>query len=174
MASRGAQEPVATSSCPQVMGHSSCRSTPLDNVEANAPHPVDNITEPVRVKLYVRQQWTTDKVALGQARPAGDGVINDRPIPSGYAHISIDSIVDKKYNKVHIDYLVHEDRKRLVQNKGTHVSWHKYFIKLDDQLSSDDDDEEEDESPPRDHEPIYHSPSPMPQRRTSPSPSPPP
>jgi hypothetical protein len=104
------------------MGRSSCGLTPLDNVEVNAPHPVDNITEPMRFKLYVRQQWTTDKVALGQAWPTRDGVINGRPIPSGYARVSIDSIVDKKYNKVHIDYPVHEDKKCLVQNKGAHVA----------------------------------------------------
>jgi hypothetical protein len=64
MASRSvdaAQEPVPTSS---VLACSSCGLTPVDNVEANAPHPVDNLTEPVSVKLYVHQQWTTDKVAL--------------------------------------------------------------------------------------------------------------
>jgi hypothetical protein len=56
-----AQEPVPTSS---VLARSSCGSTPLDNVEANAPYPVDNITKPVSVRLYVCQQWTTNKVAL--------------------------------------------------------------------------------------------------------------
>jgi hypothetical protein len=170
MASRSvdaAQEPVATSS---VLARSSYGSIPVDNVEANVPHPVDNLTEPVSAKLYVRQQWTTDKVALGQAWPTGEGVINGRPIPLGYARVSIDSIVYKKYNKIHIDYPVHEDRKCLVENKGAHVAWRKHFIKLDDQLSSDDDDEADDESPPRDHEPSYHSPTP--QRRTSPSLSP--
>jgi translation elongation factor EF-Tu-like GTPase len=60
MASRSvdaAQEPVSTSS---VLAGSSCGSTPIDK-----PHLVDNLTEPVSVRLYVRQQWTTDKVALG-------------------------------------------------------------------------------------------------------------
>jgi hypothetical protein len=46
-----AQEPISTSS---VLARSSCGSTPLDNVEANAPYPVDNITELVSVRLYVR------------------------------------------------------------------------------------------------------------------------
>ena len=45
------------------------------------PHPVDDITEPVNVRLYIRQEWTKDKVALGQARPVGDGTINGRLIP---------------------------------------------------------------------------------------------
>jgi hypothetical protein len=170
MASRSmdaAQEPVLTSS---VLARSSCGSTPVDNVEANAPHPVDNLTEPISVRLYVHQQWTTDKMVLSQAWSVGDGVTNGYPIPLGYAHVSIDSIVHKKYNKIHIDYPAHEDRKHLVENKGAHVAWRKRFIKLDDQLSSDDDDEADDESPPRDHEPSYHSPTP--QCRTSPSPSP--
>jgi hypothetical protein len=64
-----------------------------------------------------------------------------------YTRVSIDSILQKKYNKIHIDYPKNEDRKCLVQNKGAHVAWRKCFIKLDDQLSSDDD-EVEDESPP--------------------------
>jgi hypothetical protein len=71
----------------------------------NAPHPVDNITEPVNVRLYIRQQWTIDKVALGQAWPVGDRVINGHPVPPGYVRVSIDTILDKKYNKMHIDYL---------------------------------------------------------------------
>jgi len=75
---------------------------------------VDIITEPVNVRLYICQQWKTDKVAVGQARPAGDGTINGRPIPLGYARVSIDNILDKKYNKMHIDYPAQEDRQRLV------------------------------------------------------------
>jgi len=61
------QEPLLTSFSPQFSGSSSCGSTPLDDEEANAPYPVDSITEPINVRLYIRQQWTTDKVAVGQA-----------------------------------------------------------------------------------------------------------
>jgi hypothetical protein len=61
-----AQEPILTSS---VLARSSYGSTSLDNVEANAPCPVDNITKPVSVRLYIHQQWSTNKVALGQAWP---------------------------------------------------------------------------------------------------------
>jgi hypothetical protein len=114
MASMGSgvvpQEPVPTSFSPRFRGRSSCGSTPLDDEEANAPHPVDSITELVNVRLYIRQQWTTNKVAVNQAWPMGDGTINGCPIPSGYAHVSIDNILDKKYNKMHIDYPTHEDR----------------------------------------------------------------
>ena len=39
----------------------------LDEEDANVPHPVDGITEPINVKLYIYQEWTKDKVALGQA-----------------------------------------------------------------------------------------------------------
>ena len=58
------QEPLPTSFSPQFMGHSSCGSTPLNDEEVNAPHPVDSITEPINVRLYICQQWTTKKVAV--------------------------------------------------------------------------------------------------------------
>jgi hypothetical protein len=89
-------------------------------------------------------------VVVGQAWPAGDETINGRLIPPVYAHVSIDSIIDKKYNKMHIDYPAQEDRQRLFQNKGTHVAWRKRFIKLDHQLSSDNEDDCE-SSPHRDN-----------------------
>ena len=75
------QNPTPTAFSPQFRGRSSCRSTPLDEEDANVPHPVDGITEPVNVKLYICQEWTKDKVALGQAWPTGDRTINGRPIP---------------------------------------------------------------------------------------------
>ena len=63
--------------------------------EVNVPHPVDGITEPVNVKLYIHQEWTKDKVALGQAWPVRDGTINGRPIPLGYAHVTIDRSITR-------------------------------------------------------------------------------
>ena len=59
------QNPTPTAFSPQFRGHSSCGSTLLNEEEANVPHLVDDITEPVNVKLYIRQKWTKDKVALG-------------------------------------------------------------------------------------------------------------
>ena len=59
------QNPTPTAFGPQFRGRSSCGSTPLDEEDVNVPHPVDGITEPVNVKLYIRQEWTKDKVALG-------------------------------------------------------------------------------------------------------------
>ena len=63
------QNPTPTAFSPQFRGRSSCGSTPLDEEEANVPHSVDDITEPVNVRLYIHQEWTKDKVALGQAKP---------------------------------------------------------------------------------------------------------
>jgi hypothetical protein len=60
-------DPIPTSFSPHFRGRSSGGSTPLDGEEANAPHPVDNITESINVRLYIRQQWTTDNVAYGQS-----------------------------------------------------------------------------------------------------------
>ena len=61
------QNPTPTTFSPQFRGRISCRSTPLDEEDANVPHPVDGITELVNVKLYIRQEWTKDKVAPGHA-----------------------------------------------------------------------------------------------------------
>ena len=49
----------------------------------------------------------------------GDGTINSRLIPQGYARITIDRILDKKYNKIHIEYPAAEDRPKLGHNKGS-------------------------------------------------------
>ena len=86
------------------------------------PHSVDGITKPVNVKLYIHQEWTKDKVALSQTWPTGDGIINGRPIPLGYARITIDRILDKKFNKIPIEYPIVEDRPKLGQNKGSQVA----------------------------------------------------
>jgi hypothetical protein len=77
------------------------------------PHLVDNITEPVNVRLYIHQQWTTDKVVVSQVWPVGDGTVNGHPIPPGYSNVTIDNILDKEYNKIHIDYPAQEDRSKL-------------------------------------------------------------
>ena len=61
------EEIVPTRFSRQFRGRSSCGSTPLDEEDVNVPQPVVGITEPVNVKLYIRQEWTKDKVALGQA-----------------------------------------------------------------------------------------------------------
>ena len=47
------QNPTPTAFSPHFRGRSSCGSTPLDE-EANVPHPVDDIIEPVNVRLYIR------------------------------------------------------------------------------------------------------------------------
>ena len=71
MASMGSgvvpQEPIPTSFSPQFRDRNSCGSTPLDNEEANTPDLVDSITELVNVRLYIHQQWITDKVVVSQA-----------------------------------------------------------------------------------------------------------
>ena len=51
-----------------------------------------------------------------------DGTINGRLILQGYARITIDRILDKKYNKIPIEYPVAEDMLKLGQNKGSQVA----------------------------------------------------
>jgi hypothetical protein len=102
---------------------------------------MDGITEPVNVRWYIRQQWTKDKVVIGRTWPMGDRTINGCPIPQGYARITIDKILDKKYNKIRTEYPIVEDRPKLGHNKGPQVAWRKRFNKLDHKLSSDDEDD---------------------------------
>ena len=47
------QNPTPTAFSPQLRGHNSYESTPLDEEDANVPHLVDGITEPINVKLYI-------------------------------------------------------------------------------------------------------------------------
>ena len=61
------QNPTPTAFSPQLRGHNSCGLTPLEEEDVNVPHSMDGITEPINVRLYIRQEWTKDKVALGQA-----------------------------------------------------------------------------------------------------------
>ena len=90
------------------------------------------------------------------------------PTLQGYARVTIDRILDKKYNKIDIEYPIAEDRPKLGHNKGSQVAWRKRFIKLDHQLSSDDEDDCESSptcddhslSPNRDHSPPHPLPSP--------------
>ena len=53
------QTPTPSAFSPQFRGRSSCGSTLLDEEEANVPHPVDDITEPVNVRLYIYQECTS-------------------------------------------------------------------------------------------------------------------
>ena len=59
------QNPTPSAFSPQFRGRRSYGSTPLDEEETNVPHPVDDITEPINVRLYISQEWTKDKVVLG-------------------------------------------------------------------------------------------------------------
>ena len=153
-----------------VLKGSSCGSAPVDEMEANTVHPVDQITGPTPCKLYVPQQWVDVKVALGQAWPVEEGMqLHGCQIPAGYAKVSIDTILKKRYHKILLDYPPEEDRPTLGENRSGFVPWRKRYIKFDDQGSSSDDDSHT--SPPQ--QPQAPSPS---RRDPSParSPTPPP
>ena len=85
---------------------------------------MDDITKLVNVRLYIHQEWTKDKVALGQAWPVGDRTINGRPIPLGYARVTIDRILDNKYNKIPIEYPVAEDMPKQGLSSGMAQALH--------------------------------------------------
>jgi hypothetical protein len=61
-------------------------------------------------------------VVVGEAWLATEGMMHGHPIPPGYAKVSIDRILDKKYNKIHIYYSTKEDIPHLDHNRGTIVA----------------------------------------------------
>jgi hypothetical protein len=123
-------------------GCSSYGSTLVDEEEANVVHLVDEITEPRAVKQYVPQQLFSLKVAIGQAWPAKEGMqLHYHPMPRGYAMVSIDRILEIKFNKTHLDHPQEEDRIKLGDNRDVFVAWRKCYKKFDKSSSDDDDGE---------------------------------
>ncbi|KAG2629994.1 hypothetical protein PVAP13_3KG472402 [Panicum virgatum] len=136
---------------PQGLVRSSCGSTALPEEDIGVTFPVDKITQPTTCKLYIHQKFFDMKVAVGQAWPTGEGVmLHNRPLPEGYAKVTVDSLVKRKYKNVELD------------------------IPGDDKSESSDDDPRE--SPERDLPPSpksnRESSPPSPQRELTP-PSPP-
>ncbi|KAG2562468.1 hypothetical protein PVAP13_8KG074601 [Panicum virgatum] len=89
---------------PQGLVRSSCGSTALPEEDVGVTFPVDKITQPTTCKLYIHQKFFDMKVAVGQAWPTGKGVmLHNRPLPEGYAKVTVDSLVKRKYKNVELD-----------------------------------------------------------------------
>src|SRR5579883_1507425 len=79
-------------------------------------------------------------------------------IPQGYAKVTIDNILKKKYNKILLDHPPEKDKPTLGDNRGGFVAWRKRYIKFHDQEPSSDDDETPSSSPPRPRSPCTRGP----------------
>lgn len=100
-------------------------------------------------------------------------MLHNRPLPEGYAKVTVDSLVKRKYKNVELD-IPGDDSRLLGDNIGGFVAWRKRYIIFESESESSDDDPRE--SPERD---LPHSPKsnresspPSPQRELTP-PSPP-
>jgi hypothetical protein len=110
-----------------------------------------------------------NKVATGQAWPGNDVIMHGCPLPLGYAKVTIDTIVKRRYCcTVELDIPGQDGKKLLGKNMGCIVAWRKRYISFDPESYSDDDDADgiEDLYPPS----SAPDPSPLPQRDTSPLP----
>ncbi|KAG2534049.1 hypothetical protein PVAP13_9NG227722, partial [Panicum virgatum] len=126
------------------------------------------------VREEIHQKFFDMKVAVGQAWPTGEGVmLHNRPLPEGYAKVTVDSLVKRKYKNVELD-IPGDDSRLLGDNIGGFVAWRKRYIIFESESESSDDDPRE--SPERDLPPSpksnRESSPPSPQRELTP-PSPP-
>jgi hypothetical protein len=55
---------------------------------------------------------------------------SNRPLPEGYAKVTIDTLVESKYGVVELDFPV-DDNKLLRVNIGCFVVWQKRYIKFE-------------------------------------------
>ena len=93
---------------------------------------MDNITKSKVCKLVVPTMNITITVAMGQVDQCVEGaLLNDLPIPRGYAKVQVDS-VRKPYRKLDMDYPGETGSKRLGSNVGGFVLWHKRYILFED------------------------------------------
>ncbi|OEL26066.1 hypothetical protein BAE44_0012917 [Dichanthelium oligosanthes] len=67
-----------------------------------------------------------------QAWPIKEGMqLHGHAIPRGYAKVSIDKILKKKYNKILLDHPPEKDKQTLGDNKNGFVPWHKCYTNIE-------------------------------------------
>jgi hypothetical protein len=77
--------------------------------------------------LYVESHGCIKtKVASGQAYL--EDMINGRPLPVGYAAVSLDTLAKDKYAIVQLEMPMDDDRSMLAANMGSVVPWRKRNI----------------------------------------------
>jgi hypothetical protein len=125
-----------------------------------ATYPVDEIKEPTPCSLHVPAVGTMFKVATGMAWPCTKGqVLHNRPLPKGYARVSVDNVVRGSRN-MKLDIPGEDGKATLRESLSSFIAWRKAYIKF-----KDDDDEVD--SP---HRPDPPSPLSSPKRHPSPPP----
>ena len=81
---------------------SSCGSTQLPQVDADSTFDMDHINEPTYCMLYMESQGCMaifrHKVAAGRVHPGN--MVNGRPLPPGYAAVTLDTLAKEMYGTI--------------------------------------------------------------------------
>src|SRR3954468_8773569 len=159
---------------PPSQRRSSVASTELELVvaqpELTAPtsYPVVAITDIQDCQLLAKFGQLTPKAAIGTVRPPRpEGTFHCRPIPQGYAIVTVDEI-HEGYEELELDYPTGEGENRLSQAVKTPCLWRKELIRLTNWTARDH--QVPHSSPP----PSSSAPAPPPAPSRAPAPSPPP
>ena len=121
----------------------SCGSTVLPEEDVGVTFPMDKITQQTTCKLYIHHKFFDMKVVIGQAWPAGEGVmLHNRPFHEGYTKVTIDTLAKRKYRNVELDISA-DDSKFLGDNIGGFVAWRKRYIIFESEFESSDHDPQE-------------------------------
>ena len=93
-------------------------------------YPVDSITEAEHCELMTKCQNPTLKAAVGSvAPPPAEGTFRCRPIPHGYAVVTVDEIMEG-FEELELDYPTGEGENHLVYALRSTCLWRKEYIKL--------------------------------------------
>ena len=112
---------------------SSCASTEVPTIQDDTKlhFPVDDVTEAFTTcELHVPDGNATKKVAIAVVNPidrTGTPRIHNRPVPGGYASVSVDR-VEKGCGNVPLDIEGGDGEKTLGEAEKTFIYWRKCFI----------------------------------------------
>ena len=110
---------------------STVASTELIHHDFTAPrYPVDSITEVEHCVLMAKCHNLTLKAVLGSVLPPrAEGTFHCRPIPHGYAIVTLDEIVEG-FEDLELDYHTGEGEIRVGDALRSTCLWKKAYIKL--------------------------------------------
>jgi len=119
--------------CPPGQLKSSCASTEVPTIQDDTKlhFPVDDVTEAFTTcELHVLDGSATKKVAIAVVNPIDrtrTPRIHNRPVPDGYASISVDR-VEKGCGNVPLDKEGGDGENTLGEAEKTFICWRKRFI----------------------------------------------
>ena len=122
---------AAPEATPPSQRRSGMASTDLVQPDFTTPrYPVDSITEAEHCELMTKFQNLTLKAAVGSVvPPRAEGTFHCRPIPYGYAIVTMDEIMEG-FEGLELDYPTGEGEIHLENALRSTCLWRKEYIKL--------------------------------------------